>query len=97
MSVKTITRADLADSIYEEVGLSRVESSEFVDAVFQEMEDAIVEDGVLKISSFGTFQTRKKKARIGRNPKTGIETTITPRTVVTYKASHVLKDKINKN
>ncbi len=95
MSVKTVTRADLADAIYEEVGLSRVESSDFVDAVFLEMEDAIVNEGVLKISSFGTFQTRKKKARVGRNPKTGVETTITPRTVVTYKASHVLKDRIN--
>lgn len=95
MSVNTITRADLADAIYEEIGLSRVESSDFVDAVFQEMEDAIVKEGVLKISSFGTFQTRDKKARIGRNPKTGVKATITPRTVVTFKASHVLKDKIN--
>jgi integration host factor subunit alpha len=91
----TLTRSDLTNSVYEEIGLSRVESSNFVDAVFQEMEDAIVADGVLKISSFGTFQTRKKKARVGRNPKTGVETTITPRTVVTFKASNLLKERMN--
>ena len=97
MSVKTITRADIADAVYEQVGLSRVESAELVDSVVDEMCDAIVQKGELKISSFGTFTVRQKKARVGRNPKTGIEVTITPRNVVTYKASHVLKDKMNNN
>lgn len=95
MSTKTITRADLADAVYEAVGLSRVESSDLVDNVIDEMENAIVEEGELKLSSFGTFQVREKKARVGRNPKTGVEVTITPRKVVTYKASHVLKENMN--
>lgn len=96
MTAETLTRADLADAVYEAVGLSRVESSDLVDAVIDEMENAIVEEGVLKLSSFGTFQVREKKARVGRNPKTGVEVTITPRKVVTYKASHVLKENMNK-
>jgi integration host factor subunit alpha len=95
MIEKTLTRADLADSVYEEVGLSRVESADLVDSVFDLMIDGIVNDGVLKLSSFGTFEVRKKKARVGRNPKTGIEVTITPRSVVTYKASHILKNRMN--
>lgn len=95
MSDSTVTRADLADAVYEQVGLSRSESADFVDNVFDEMIDGIVNDGVLKLSSFGTFQVRQKKARVGRNPKTGVEVTITPRKVVTYKASHVLKDNMN--
>ncbi len=95
--METMTRADLADAVYEQVGLSRVESSDLVDAVIDEMEDAIVSEGVLKISSFGTFTVREKRARVGRNPKTGVEVTITPRKVVTYKASHVLKEKMNDN
>lgn len=93
--MKTITRADLADSVYEDIGLSRVESADLVDAVIDEMENAIIEDGELKLSSFGTFAVRQKKARVGRNPKTKVEVTITPRKVVTYKASHVLKEKMN--
>jgi len=97
MSVKTITRADLADSVYEQVGLSRVESADLVDAVIDEMENAIVDEGVLKLSSFGTFTVNQKRARVGRNPKTGVEVTITPRKVVSYKASHVLKEKMNED
>lgn len=97
MSIQTLTRADLADAVYEQVGLSRVESSDLVDAVIDEMEDAIVTDGELKLSSFGTFTVNQKRARVGRNPKTGVEVTITPRKVVSYKASHVLKEKMNEN
>ena len=97
MNTETLTRADLADAVYEAVGLSRVESSDLVDAVIDEMENAIVDEGILKLSSFGTFQVREKKARVGRNPKTGVEVTITPRIVATYKASHVLKENMNNN
>ena len=92
---KTVTRADLADKVYETVGLSRVESADLVDDVVALMADGIVEDGVLKLSSFGTFTVRQKRARVGRNPKTGVEVTITPRKVISYKTSHVLKDKMN--
>lgn len=97
MSEQTLTRADLADAVYEQVGLSRSESSDLVDETLDLMIDGLVSDDLLKISSFGTFQVRQKKARVGRNPKTGVEVTITPRRVVTYKASHVLKDRINEN
>lgn len=95
MGSKTITRADLADAVYTQVGLSRVESSQLVDNVVDEMINAIVKGEELKISSFGTFHVRNKKARVGRNPKTGEEVTITPRRVVTYKASQVLKNAMN--
>jgi integration host factor subunit alpha len=95
MSEKTITRADLADSVYEQVGLSRVESADLVDDVIDLMIDGLITDDVLKLSSFGTFSVRQKKARVGRNPKTGVEVTITPRKVTSFKASHVLKDAMN--
>lgn len=95
MTGKTITRADLADAVYENIGLSRAESSQLVDDIFDIMSDAIVDEGVLKLSSFGSFAVRQKNERVGRNPKTGVEVPITPRKVVTYKASHVLKDRMN--
>ena len=95
MSEKTMTRADLADAVYENVGLSRSESADLVDSVFDIMTDGLVDEGTLKLSSFGSFSVRQKNERIGRNPKTGVEAVITPRKVVTYKASHVLKERIN--
>jgi len=90
----TVTRADIAESVYEEVGLSRSESSEFVDSVLDIMSDALVEGDTVKISSFGSFSVRQKNERIGRNPKTGVEVPITSRKVLTFRASHVLKDAI---
>lgn len=95
MSEKTITRADLSEVLYERVGLSRSESSDLVDSVLDLMTDAIVDDGGLKLSGFGSFSLREKSERIGRNPKTGEEAVITPRRVVTFKASHILKNRIN--
>ncbi len=96
MAERTITRADLADSLYQELGLSRNESADLVDSVFEEMSDALVAGENVKISSFGSFILREKKERIGRNPKTGIEVPITPRTVLVFKASHILKNLMNK-
>jgi len=95
MSENTITRADLTDKVYETVGLSRSESSDLVDTVLDLMSDAIANNGALKLSGFGSFSVREKSERIGRNPKTGEEAVITPRKVVTFKASHVLKDRMN--
>ncbi|MCB9965219.1 MAG: integration host factor subunit alpha [Rhodospirillales bacterium] len=95
MSQKTITRADLADAIYEQVGLSRNESSQLVESIIQEMSDTLARGDQLKISSFGSISTREKTERIGRNPKTGEEVPITPRTVLVFRASHVLKNRIN--
>ena len=95
MSQRTVTRADLADAIYEQVGLSRNESSDLVESIINEMSDALVKDDHVKISSFGSFSARQKSERIGRNPKTGEEVPITPRKVLVFRASHVLKNRIN--
>ncbi len=93
---KTITRADLAESVYAQVGLSRNESSDLVEQLLDEMMDALVDGDNVKISSFGSFAVREKGERIGRNPKTGVEVAISPRKVLVFRASHVLKETINK-
>ncbi|PJB70553.1 MAG: integration host factor subunit alpha [Alphaproteobacteria bacterium CG_4_9_14_3_um_filter_47_13] len=95
MSDHTVTRADLAEAVYEEVGLSRNESSDLVEAVLEEMMGALIEGDNVKISSFGSFSVRQKSERIGRNPKTGVEVPILPRKVMVFRASHVLKELIN--
>ncbi|MAE50212.1 MAG: integration host factor subunit alpha [Micavibrio sp.] len=95
MDSRTITRADLAEAVYEEVGLSRNESSELVETVIEEISDALITGGNVKISSFGSFSVKEKGERIGRNPKTGVEVPISPRKVLVFRASHVLKDRIN--
>jgi integration host factor subunit alpha len=91
----TITRADLADALYEDVGLSRAESADFVDTIFEEISLALEEGENVKISSFGSFNLREKSARIGRNPKTGVEAVISARNVVVFKPSHKMKEEIN--
>lgn len=95
MENTTITRADLAEAVYEEVGLSRNESSELVESVIDQISDALIEGDSVKISSFGSFSVKQKGERVGRNPKTGVEVPILPRKVLVFKASHVLKDRIN--
>lgn len=95
MTGQTMTRADLAEAVYGEVGLSRNESSDLVEAVLDEMMDALVRGENVKISSFGSFSVRQKGERVGRNPKTGVEVPILPRKVLVFRASHVLKDSIN--
>lgn len=92
---RTVTRADLAEAVYEQVGLSRNESSDLVEAVLDEISGALVKGDNVKISSFGSFAVRQKGERIGRNPKTGVEVPIKPRKVLVFRASHVLKDRIN--
>ena len=95
MAGKTVTRAELAEAVYKEVGLSRIESAALVEAILGEMADALVTGESVKISSFGSFSVRQKGERIGRNPKTGEEVPILPRRVLVFRPSHVLKDKIN--
>ncbi len=95
MDNRTITRADLAEAVYEQVGLSRNESSDLVESVLDEISRELVKGETVKISSFGSFSVREKGERIGRNPKTGVEVPIKPRKVLVFRASHVLKDKIN--
>ncbi|BCX17807.1 MAG: integration host factor subunit alpha [Geminicoccaceae bacterium] len=95
MAGKTVTRAQLAEAVYQEVGLSRSESAELVDQVLNEIVESVVKSGTVKISSFGTFAVREKGKRVGRNPKTGEEVPIPPRKVLVFRASQVLKDRIN--
>ena len=94
MGGKTLTRADLAEAVYRKVGLSRSESASLVEMIIDEICDAVVRGETVKLSSFATFQVRNKSERIGRNPKTGEEVPISPRRVMTFKASNVLKQKI---
>lgn len=96
MADGTLTRADLTDAVHRSLGISRNESASFVERVLEEVAVALERGESVKISSFGTFTVRKKKMRMGRNPKTGEEVPITPRRVVTFRASHVMKDDINK-
>ncbi len=96
MSQNTITRAYLADVVHQELGFSKAESMDVVDAVFEELALALEETGVLKISSFGSFRVREKAARVGRNPKTMEEAVIKARKTVSFYASNLLKEYINK-
>ena len=95
MARTTITRADLTDAVYQEVGLSRNESAELVETVLSEITDALSRGDVVKVSSFGSFSVRQKGRRVGRNPKTGEEVPILPRRVLVFRPSHVLRDRIN--
>lgn len=95
METSTITRADLSELVYRKVGLSRTESAQLVEMVIDEICDAITRGETVKLSSFATFQVRSKNERIGRNPKTGEEVPISPRKVVSFKASNVLKQRVN--
>jgi len=95
MAGETVTRARLSEAVYQEVGLSRNESAELVEAVIAEISGALERGEMVKISSFGSFAVRQKGQRIGRNPKTGQEVPISPRRVLVFRASHALKDQIN--
>ncbi len=95
MAGNTVTRAQLGEAVYQEVGLSRNESGELVEAVLQEISDALIRGEPVKISSFGSFTVRQKGQRVGRNPKTGDEVPILPRKVLVFRASHVLKSRVD--
>jgi integration host factor subunit alpha len=92
---RTITRADLSESVFQEVGLSRNESSDLVETILAEVVEALARGESVKISSFGSFTVRDKGQRVGRNPKTGQEVPILPRRVLVFRASNVLKSLIN--
>ncbi len=93
-SVGTLTRADLADTVNQQVGLSRADSAKMVESILDHMTNAMENGENVKISGFGTFLLRDKGERIGRNPKTGVEVPITPRRVLTFRASQMMKDRI---
>ena len=94
MSEKTLTRMDLSEAVFREVGLSRNESADLVENVLNQVSDALVRGEQVKLSSFGTFSVRDKNARVGRNPKTGQEAPIPPRRVLTFRPSHLMKERV---
>lgn len=93
--MKTITRADVAETIYEEVGLSRKDSGDILDMILDEIVQELSKGNEVKLSSFGTFSLRSKKARAGRNPKTGVAAEISPRRVISFKPSQTMRKIIN--
>jgi integration host factor subunit alpha len=95
MAEKTITRAQLSEAVYQEVGLSRNESADLLEVVLGEISDALARGEAVKISSFGSFSVRSKGQRVGRNPKTGEEVPILPRRVLVFRPSQLLKSRIN--
>lgn len=94
MSNKTLTRMDLSEAVFNEVGLSRNESAQLVESILQHVSDSLVRGETVKISSFGTFSVREKGARMGRNPKTGEEVPINPRRVLSFRPSYLMKERV---
>tara|TARA_Y100000590_G_scaffold468755_2_gene652954 strand:- start:466 stop:780 length:315 start_codon:yes stop_codon:yes gene_type:complete len=95
MSGNTLTRAQLSEAVYKEVGLSRNESADLVESILNEISGALILGQSVKISSFGSFYVRQKNQRIGRNPKTGEEVPISPRRVLVFRPSDALKSRVN--
>ena len=93
--MNTVTRAQLAETIYSQVGLSRNDSAELLEAILERVSRALEAGDSVKISGFGTFSVRQKGRRIGRNPKTGVEVPILPRRVLVFRPSQVLKARVN--
>ncbi len=94
--MSTITRSDVVDAIYSEIGLSRKDSNDILDMVVNEIVKELSDGNEVKLSRFGTFSLRDKNARVGRNPKTGVSATISPRRVISFKASQTLRNRINR-
>ena len=92
----TLTRADLSDVVHREIGLSRAESSDIVERILHHMCSALSHGQNVKISGFGSFILRDKGERVGRNPKTGVEVSIAPRRVLTFRASQIMRERIVK-
>ena len=93
----TVTKADLANTLFEQLGLNKREAKEFIELFFEKIRESLENGESVKLSGFGSFSVRDKRSRPGRNPKTGEEVAVTPRRVVTYKASQKVKDRIAKN
>ncbi|MFS0737880.1 integration host factor subunit alpha [Sphingomonas sp. 1P06PA] len=94
MGAGTLTRADLAETIHRNVGLSRADSAGMVEQILRYMCESLSNGENVKISGFGSFVLRDKGERVGRNPKTGIEVPIAPRRVLTFRASQTMRDRI---
>lgn len=92
----TLTRADLAEALHRQIGLSRAESSNLVEGILRHLCEALANGENVKITGFGTFILRDKGERVGRNPKTGVEVAIAPRRVLTFRASQLVRERIVK-
>lgn len=97
IEVKFMTKADLVEKIFEKIGLSKKEAQEIIEILFDTMRQTFIEGESVKISGFGTFNVRQKTARRGRNPKTGDDLEITPRRVITFRASNQVKSSMEKH
>ena len=97
MERKTLTRQDISEALYRDVGLSKYESAQMLETVLEQISNALIDGKSVKLSSFGTFIPRQKRERIGRNPKTGDSATINARRVISFKASKLMKERINKS
>lgn len=97
MTTVTLTRVDIVDSLVREVSLPRSQAIDFLETTLEEIVSSLSNHGVIKISSFGSFNVRKKAKRIGRNPKTGEEAVITPRQVLSFKPSQYLREKVQRH
>ena len=95
MERKTLTRQDISEALYRHVGLSKYESAQMLETVLEHISNALIDGKSVKLSSFGTFIPRQKRERIGRNPKTGVSATINARRVISFKASKLMKERIN--
>ena len=97
MERKTLTRQDISEALYRDVGLSKHESALMLETVLEHISNALIDGEIVKLSSFGTFTSRKKRERIGRNPKTGVTATINARRVISFKPSKLMKARINES
>ena len=97
MERKTLTRQDISEALYRHVGLSKYESAQMLETVLEHISNALIDGKSVKLSSFGTFIPRQKRERVGRNPKTGVSATIDARRVISFKASKLMKERINKS
>ena len=97
MDRKTLTRQDISEALYRQIGLSKHESAIMLESVLKQISNALIDGESVKLSSFGTFYPRQKKERVGRNPKTGVTATINARRVITFKPSKLMKERINKS
>ena len=95
MDRKTLTRQDISEALYKHIGLSKHESALMLESVLEQISNALIYGESVKLSSFGTFYLRKKRERIGRNPKTGATATINARRVISFKPSKLMKERIN--
>ena len=97
MDQKTLTRQDISEALYRQIGLSKHESAVMLESVLEQISNALIDGESVKLSSFGTFYPRQKRERVGRNPKTGATATINARRVISFKPSKLMKERTNKS